>query len=315
MKHTRRSGRDLFLLRFVKGQNAHTVRHPETHGQKYGKTYHILRERAHRRRPHIQYYTMGMRISAYLIALFALLCPFFSYAQASFPDKSVWLSDTKPIVGEKIRIYAVIYNGSEVETSGTLTFLVDGKVNGTKDVTLDSGESTVVASPWTAVEGEHTFTATFSSGEGTEAVATSESVVATVDAPPSEVQQAVSEAKNVTTQVAATALPVLSSIGSNVYAATESLRSAGVAYLESKVEPKQRSPAVLGTTTVSQVEGFQSADSGASDSPSIVGKALNAAAIGTLAVFRSLWLFYPILVLLLLFLFRLLYRWATGPRF
>jgi hypothetical protein len=258
---------------------------------------------------------MRMLSSVRLSIFFVLLTPLFLQAQASFPAQSLWLSDTKPSVGEKIRIYAVIYNGSEHEVTGTLTFLVDGKVNGSKDVALDPGESTVVASPWTATEGQHTFTAKFSTGEGTEAVATSESVTATVDAPPSEVEQAVSEAKNIGTQVAATALPVVSAVGSNVYAATEAVRNAGIAYLENKVEPKQSNPAVLGTTTASQAEGFQSANTKNSGSPGLASKALNVAAVGALAVFRSLWLFYPILVLLLLFIFRLLYRWATRPRF
>ncbi len=315
LEHPRRSGGDLLFFRFVFREHVDADGDAEAHTDEDGESHEALGKRTHRRGSHIRYYTMGMRPSAYLAALLLLFFPLASYAQASFPEQSLWLSDTKPTVGEKIRIYAVIYNGSDSEVSGTLTFMVDGKNNGSKDVSLDTGESTVVASPWTAVEGEHTFTATFTTGAGTEAVATSESVTASVDAPPSEVEQAVSEAKNVTTQVAATALPVISAIGNNIYAATESLRNAGITYLETKIEPHRSNPAVLGTTTVSRVEGFQSTDSGASDSPGIVAKALNAAAVGTLAVFRSFWLFYPILVVLLLLIFRWLYKWATRPRF
>lgn len=265
---------------------------------------------------------MASRIS---IVLLALLFPSLSLAAtAGFPTQSLWLSDTKPSIGEKVRIHTVLYNGTESDTSGTLTYIVDGKSHETKSVSIKSGESTILSSLWTAAEGEHTFSATFGSTVAG-ASQTSAAVSITVDAPPSAIQQTVTQAKDVGTQIASTSLPIVSSVANTVFQTTESLRTAGVAYLESVVqeqaaasEESEAEPAVLGTSTQAvkktNVEGFEKSSSAAT-AGSMFARAKSAAAIGALFAFKSLWLFYPIFVLLLLMIFRWLYKWVTRPRF
>lgn len=254
-----------------------------------------------------------------------LLLPFAAHAAtAGFPPQSVWLSTTKPTQGEKVRIYAVIYNGTESKTDGTVTFLVDGKANESKALELDAGQSSVVSSIWTAAEGEHSFSARFA-GKGTEesAAQVSASITATVSAPPSAVEQTISQAKDVGTQIASTSLPIISTVANKVFESTEALRNAGIAYLEKESEDEaavqgdaEHSPAVLGTTTVNQVEGFtKDSAAAASATKGVFSTIKQTASVGALAVFRSMWLFYPIFVALLLLIFRWLYKWVTKPRF
>lgn len=253
--------------------------------------------------------------SRVLLTCLFLFSPFFTIAASSvFPTESLWLSDMKPKVGEQIRIYAVVYNGTDTTLTGTITFFVDGKDNGRKDVSLDSGESVVVASPWTATEGEHTFSARFTGNGETASSQTSESVVATVVAPPSEIEKTIEQAKDVSTQIASSSLPIVSSVANAVFETTESIRNAGIEYFEEKVQPKSiatSSPAVAGANTKSVV-----AAASASEKPKgWFASAAQTASAAALFTFKSMWLFYPILVLLLLLIFRWLYKWATGPRF
>lgn len=259
-----------------------------------------------------------MKPRIYFLLVFILFPAISFAAEVGFPAQSVWLSDTKPQVGEKIRIYAVVYNGSDAETSGTLTFLVDGKENGSKDVALDSGESAVVASPWTAIAGSHSFSARFS-GAGTEAeVKLSETVVAEVEAPPTATEKSIEQAKSVTSQIASTTLPFVSTVAEKVFATTEAIRTAGIAYLEDEpaASSGESSSAVLGTTTVNQVEGFDgNAASASTGAKGIFSTITQTASVGALAIFRSLWLFYPIFVGFLLLIARSLYKWVTKPRF
>jgi hypothetical protein len=257
-----------------------------------------------------------MRWSA--LPFLLLLAPALAFAQIGFPDQSVWLSDTKPEIGEKIRIYAVVYNSTDAASSGTLTFLVDGKENGSKSITLESGESTVVASPWTATEGTHTFAARFQgSGDGA-AIETGELVKVSVAAPPSAVEQTLEDAKNAGSQIASVSIPIVSTVANTVFDTTESIREAGLAYLEDKVSATEASGTegtVLGTTTAAQAEGFEAGNAHRSGISGIIASATHAASVGALAIFRSLWLFYPVFVGLLLLIARWLYKWVTRPRF
>src|SRR3989344_9281839 len=69
----------------------------------------------------------GAMVIRIAIAL-ALFVPAIVLAgNAGFPDRSLWLSDAKPTVGEQIRLYTVLYNGTDSALSGTLVFLIDGK--------------------------------------------------------------------------------------------------------------------------------------------------------------------------------------------
>ncbi|MHB1086512.1 MAG: CARDB domain-containing protein [Minisyncoccota bacterium] len=266
--------------------------------------------------------------SASLVAALVLFPLFVSAADAGFPAQSIWLSTAKPVLGEKVRIYTVVHNGTASKAEGTVTFLVDGKANEAKSLSLDPGESSVVSSTWTAADGEHTFSARFS-GKGTveSAAQVSAYITATVSAPPSAVEQTISQAKDVGTQIASTSLPIISTVANKVFATTEALRNAGIAYLEEKApetadtdstteSEEKHSPAILGTSTVSQVEGFKKdSAAAASATKGVFSTIKQTASVGALTIFRNMWLFYPIFVVILLLIFRWLYKWATRPRF
>lgn len=260
---------------------------------------------------------MTFRLS---LAIMALVVPTISFA-AVFPAQSLWLSDTKPNIGENVRMYAVIYNNSDSDVSGSLTFLVDGKQHDQKTSSLKSGESVVLSTTWNATVGDHSFSAKFSGGGADASTQTSATVSIVVDPPPSQLQQTVTQARDVGTQLASTSLPILSTVANKVYETTESIRNAGIIYLEeaadSASEPEpDANPSVLGTSTqtLKQVEGFDRGSAGAGTT-GMFAKAKSTAAAGALYAFKSLWLFYPLLVLLLLIIFRWLYKWVTRPRF
>lgn len=266
---------------------------------------------------------MSWRVSLVLIVG---LIPSLSFAASvGFPAQSLWLSDTKPSIGEKVRIHTVLYNGTDADISGSLTYIVDTKSHETKQVSLKSGESVILSSLWTATEGEHTFAAQFGQGESAE-TQTSASISISVDAPPSALQQTVTQAKDVSAHIASTSIPIVSSVANTVFQATESFRSAGVTYLENVVQEQSNQtqesepePAVLGTSTEAvkktNVEGFGKDSAAAATAGGVFTKIKSAAAAGALFTFKSLWLFYPLFVILLLILFRWLYKWVTRPRF
>lgn len=238
------------------------------------------------------------------IALALTLIPLSVHAAAGFPTGAIWLSDNAPALGAHVRIYAVIYNGTNEKADGTVTFLVDEKTHESKPLVLKPGESTVVSSLWTAAEGAHAFAARYSLRNADESSAqTSASVQASVAAPPSKAAEAVVQAKEVSSKIASTSLPLVSSVGKKIFDTTEALRTAGLSALEKDdVTPSQSSTSAAEASAPSEDAGLVS---------EILGYIRAVLAM----VFRSLWLFYPILILILLFLLRILFRWATGPRF
>lgn len=260
------------------------------------------------------HYTVSMYLRASLFAAL-LLFPSVSFAASTyFPEQSLWLSDTKPTEGEKVRLYTVVYNGSQADISGTLTFYVDSKTQDTKDLALKSGESTVLSTVWTAEEGEHSFSARFAGrGSAESESAVSASIVAKVDAPPSAVEQTLTQAKDVGSQIASTSIPVVSAVAGKVFETTESLRNAGIEYLENNTASASRAQ----RATSSPIEGFEAPTTTVADvdETGIVGNIAQTASAAALFTLRSMWLFYPLLLLALLLVFRWLYKWATGPRF
>jgi len=243
------------------------------------------------------------------LLLVVLLFPLTAYGAGSgFPAQSLWLSDSDPSVGERIQIFAILYNGTDEALSGTVTFLVDTRMHESKTVALKASESRIISSSWTAAGGEHAFSARFAiDGQDAEAAQVSSIASAKVSTPPSQVQQTITEAKDIGTKLASTSLPLVSKVGKTIFDTTESMRNAGIAYLEGK---SGRKPQVLGTTTTN-VSGFESAEGEEPANRSF----MQTASAAILVMFRSMWLFYPIFVGFLLLIFRWLYKWVTKPRF
>lgn len=254
------------------------------------------------------------------LTLAILFLPLAAFAlEAGFPNQSVWLSNTQPTVGDKVQIYAVVYNGTDGAVQGDLTFIVDEKTHESKSVVLKAGESIIMNSLWTASVGDHSFSARFAeAGKESSATKMSTSITATVSAPPTATEQAITQAKDVGTKVADTAVPIITNVAQKVFATTESIRNASIDYLEEKVAaqtPKSSAtPSVLGTTTASQVEGFKKEVS-VESAKGLLSTITQTASVAALFTLRSLWLFYPILVIFLIFVSRWLYKWVTKPRF
>ncbi len=240
-----------------------------------------------------------MRI-VFAVAVFISALPFLASAQAGFPDRPLWLSNTKPVAGEEVSISTVLYNASDATTAGTLLFLVDGEKLSSQDVSLAPQSSTVVSAKWTARSGSHSFSARFSSGESaTVQQQTSAVEVAVAEPPPpSALQQNVERATAVASTFASSSAPIVQQVAQTVFAQTEALRNAGIEYLEKKVD----APATAKNASDSKpaATGFAAPTSTQSSGSTLhnVGQAALAASLFTL---RSLYLFYPLLAFLLFF--------------
>lgn len=226
-------------------------------------------------------------------------------AQAGFPDRPLWLSNTKPIAGEEVSISTVLYNGTPAAIGGTLTFFVDDVKLTSQEISLAPQSSTVVSAKWTARSGTHSFKATFATAADAASPQqqTSAMQVTVAEPPaPSALQQQVEKAAAVAGQFASSSAPFVEKVAQVVFAQTEGLRNAGIAYLEKKVDKPQ-------TNGSGNVQGFvlgTSTKQAASSDSALHAMGQMAAAAG-LFVLRSFYLFYPILGFAVLFAL----WWAT----
>lgn len=293
-------------------------RDSEAHAYKYQKAQYEFHERARGRLFHstivsdFKRYTCGMN-KATGILLAALLFPLVTFAQsAGFPEKTLWLSNMSPSVGAKVQIYSILYNATDTTKKGSLVFLVDEGAVGALDVSLPSGESRIYSVPWTATSGSHNFSAKFGA-EGSQSAQVSTSLSISIAEPPSPVAQALSDVKSVSTQVIASSTPVVQKIAGKIFASTEAVRNAGVAFLENQID----TPARKGTG-MTNVEGFLAPSSSSSSTPSETSALHNmtqVAAAAALFAFKTSWLFYFLALILCYLLFRFAKSWVNRPRF
>jgi hypothetical protein len=102
-----------------------------------------------------------------LIFLFLIFCaPSFVYAvdvpikNAGFVPANIWYSKDPFFVGEKIRIYTIIFNGSSYDLEGTVEFLDNDHLVGKTTFSLSGGGRVRdVWVDWKATEGKHVMTA------------------------------------------------------------------------------------------------------------------------------------------------------------
>ena len=229
--------------------------------------------------------------------LYAL--PLLASAQAGFPDKPLWLSNTRPLAGEEISVSTVLYNGTNAAVGGTLTFFVDDTKLTSQDVSLAAQSSSVVSAKWTARSGTHSFSAKFAVSGGaasaTQQQTSSIQVTVAEPPPPSALQQNVEKAATVAGQIASSSAPFVQKVAQAVFTQTEAVRNAGIAYLEKKVDRPQAGGSnvngfVLGTSTK------QTAASG-----STLHTVGQLAASAALFFLRSFYIFYPVLGFAVLF--------------
>src|SRR3990167_5577007 len=139
--------------------------------------------------------------------LYAL--PILASAQAGFPDKPLWLSNTRPIAGEEISISTVLYNGTDATVGGTLTFFVDDTQLTSQDVSLAAQSSNVFSAKWIARSGTHSFSAKFAASGGAAPAQQKSALQISVaePPPPSALQQNVEKAATVASQLASSSAP------------------------------------------------------------------------------------------------------------
>lgn len=277
-------------------------------------------------------YTSDMRKErmSVLFSLFASFAIFFSFfplsaaaqtekLSAGFPEAPLWLSSTDVTDGDAVKIYSVLYNASGASVSGTISFTVDTKTISSDPFTLAAGATQIESAPWSATAGTHTFGAEIESTASTSALTnqkTSSVTLVVKDAPPPPAAvEALTTATAAANSAITTATPVIASAANNVFAATENIRNAGTAYLESKLagetDTGKAKGEVLGAETYNAPAAAPAA--AASGLPGFFSSALTAIERFFLAIFSSTWLFYPFfLVLILLLLWFLLRRFGRS---
>lgn len=103
---------------------------------------------------------MLIRLAVFLL----LLVPFASHAasmsNAGFIPAPLWFSRDTFFAGETVRVYTVVYNGSDSDIRGTVEFLNGTLVVGSDDFSLaKGGRSQDIWIDWSATEGDHRISA------------------------------------------------------------------------------------------------------------------------------------------------------------
>jgi len=220
---------------------------------------------------------------------------------AGFPSQPIWLSSSSATAGEKITIYAALYNESASPISGVLSFTVDGKEVKSQAFELGAGKSDIYSAVWTATAGEHSISAQIRDASDTklkqnvtvEAAASPRRAIRVAPAPPSETEQAVSTVKDTVNLFIGSSTPIVGPIVSAVLSVTEPVREAGVAKLEKFLEKKS-------ATTAQPSEVMNVAPKEETGAGAAVSRASQVAAAAALFTMKSMWLFYPLAMFFIL---------------
>ena len=256
-------------------------------------------------------YNTEMHSRSALLAALILSVPSLSFAAAfGFPREPLWVSSTSARAGDAITMYAAVYNASDADMKGTVSFLADGEVFDTKDVQLPAGGSSLITNSWPAVKGSHALSAAFASG--TQKDSTGKITITVTAAPPavpvpkSAVEETVSQATDIAHNIVAPSSPV-AKVANAVLTGTEAVRTAGANFIRPYATdvPKK-------TGTANSGKNFTTTTSG---EKSLLRSGIQTAAAAALYAFDSKWLFYVLLIIVLYFILRTVKRWATGPRF
>lgn len=237
---------------------------------------------------------------------------------AGFAPSSLWLSQSAPVAGSGVRLYAVVYNSTSEALEGSLTFQVDDASVGAVPFSLEAGESSIKSLLWTPTEGTHKISAIITSTidkktKETRSVKETATAVVSVTVAPEPPKPPIAEAMDSAQTIASTSSPIVSTIISATTGATESIRKAGEDYLailagekSATASSSQKSGSVLGAATETPEEETASSTASFGYAKSIA-KAL-------LPIFRSPGLFYLVFISLILAVFWLIMRRLRNPR-
>lgn len=250
-----------------------------------------------------------MRVPVF-IASFVLAIPFLASAAAfGFPDRPLWLSSTSAHEGEKITMYAAVYNASDAEMRGTVSFIADGETFDTKDISLPAGGSLLATSNWSAIKGSHSLSASFVSG--TQKESTDKITVTVTDAPPAPppeptiVDKTLGTANDFVSDMT-TSVPIVGTIADAIIEQTEKVRVVGGDFLEPYAKTPIEKQPLMNTATEPTL----------TDTALSYGKrGLQLAAAAALFAFDTRWLFYVLTLVLFYLLIRKMISWVNRPRF
>lgn len=177
------------------------------------------------------------------IALF-LTSPGVAYGDAGFPADAIWLSSSAVTAGNTVSIYTVLFNSSDGNVTGKLTFFVDDKVLEARQFTLSAGSSKIESAEWRSRAGDHTIVASISEASLPAANTRTGTIKIFVadPPPPSAIEEAVQKVGTVAARTASVSIPIIESTAQAVYGHTEAFREKGLAYAE-KLSAQQNSSA------------------------------------------------------------------------
>ncbi len=254
-----------------------------------------------------------------LLSLFLLLSTHaYAYAAelpAGFAPGPIWVSKQQPTAGERVELYAAVYNASDTSLEGSITFLVDDAEIGSVPFVLNDGETSIKSVEWTAVAGPHTVrafinTAIERNSKQTASIEHAEvaniSVQVAEKEPTPEVLAAVDTASSAISLALASSSPLVSNIAQTVVQTTESIRTAGEAFLSEAAgtsTPSVSKGEVLGAETYAAEPEVSSQDS------SLLANVANT----LLPIFRYPAIFYPLFFILLVVLFWIVAKRLRNP--
>lgn len=251
-----------------------------------------------------------MRIGVAIISIMFLI-PATAAAAFGFPREPLWVSSTSATEGEVITMYVALYNSSGAEMKGAVSYLADGNIFDTKEVSLPSGNSSLISSGWKSVKGSHALSAQFTSGTTKDTTQNISVSVAAAPPPlpaaPTIVAEALQTVQQYTEPLLASTSPV-GYVAGAVFEKTESVRTAGADLIRPYAEPSKKLP-----QNSAQDASFIALPAVHADS--IVDTITQLAASAALFAFDTRWLFYVLAIVLLFLIFRTLKRWVNRPRF
>jgi len=244
---------------------------------------------------------------AFLLPLTALAAT--TGLPAGFAPTSVFASKTNIATGDTISLFTVLYNQSDNDLTGDVVFTVDGTAIGTKQFSLQSGETQTPSLTWTAAQGTHEASAHLENIVGSSDAQISlindkaDTVELTVapPPPPSPQAQAVQNITNIVTTGSQAAAPA----AQTAFNSLENLRQNAVNTLRAQLGVSGTSTAPKGS--VLGAETYRApADAAPAGGSGILGTLWRGILQGLLYVCQIQILFYIVLLIVLYVIYKLI---------
>lgn len=282
--------------------------------------------------------TKGFRTLSFFLGAAFLLGPLcvlaFESVSGGFPSGSIWMSKTTLVAGDSVQIFTPIYNAGGGKVDADAVFMMDDASIGSVHFTLQPGETKIASLAWSAKEGEHEVSAVIQNAADTDSKAPlslsgdkTNKLSITVAAPPpqSAAAQVLGAAGSAVQSILSASLPAVSAAVSAVLTQTEKLRTQAAASLENRLVENTDSSGTFGTSSASKnQEGGQVLAAHTYRDPASVLAAAAAAPVRftlvrmfeeiLLFIIGYVWIFYPLLLLAIVFCLYLLAKRLARPQ-